>query len=184
MRETVFGGLARRSGPFGKMRPGFTFFEIIVVIGIIGIIMAVTVPNFLSSLHTRAMESSARIVQSNLQWAKLQAVKTKLNHRVRFEQQTDGAWILSLERERTPDVWILMPGFVKRELSTKVNITVGLPENTVVYSALGLVENFSSLMNTVTLQSDRLKAESQPDVREIRVYAGGSIEYRRTTSGT
>jgi len=184
MRETRSCCSARRMGPLRRMRPGFTFFEIIVVIGIIGILMAVTVPSFLNSLHTRSMESSARVIQGTLQWAKLQAVKTKLNHRVRFEQQADGVWILALERERAPDDWILMPGFVKRGLSTEVNITVGLPDNAVVYSALGMVENFSSLMNTVTLQSDKLRAEAQPDVREIRVYAGGAIEYHRTSSGT
>ncbi|MBM3297786.1 MAG: prepilin-type N-terminal cleavage/methylation domain-containing protein [Candidatus Aminicenantes bacterium] len=184
MMDSASRAVGRPPRASSRLRPGFTLFEVIVVIGIIGILLAATLPNIINSQHTRSLESAARLVQSNLQWAKLQAVKTKLSHRLRFEQQADGVWILALERETAPDEWILMPGFVKRGLPARVNVTIEFPEDQVIYSSLGTVENFSGLENSVTLQSERLRVESQPDVREIRVFSGGSIQYYRTSSGT
>jgi hypothetical protein len=153
-----------------------------LVIAIIGIIVALSYPSLMNSIHTRSLESAARDIASDLQWAKLQAVKTKINHRLRFEQLASGAWAMSLERERQPSTWEMMPKYVKRVISTNFNVTVSLPDNCVVYSSLGLVDNFSTLMNTVTLQSDKLKQQEQMDVREILIFAGGSVQYLRLGS--
>ena len=177
-----------RSLSAGKFSPprflpkGFTFLEIMLVIALIGIIVALSYPSLMNSLHTRSLESTARDIASDLQWAKLQAVKTKLNHRLRFEQLASGAWTMSLERETQPSTWEMMPKYVKRVISTNFNVTVSLPDNCVVYSSLGLVDNFSTLMNTVTVQSDKLKQQEQMDVREILIFAGGAVQYSRLKS--
>ncbi len=173
------------AGKFSPPRPlpkGFTFLEIMLVIAIIGIIVALSYPSLMNSLHTRSLESTAREIASDLQWAKLQAVKTKLNHRLRFEQLASGAWTMSLERETQPSTWEMMPKYVRRVISTNFNVTVSLPDNCVVYSSLGLVDNFSTLMNTVTVQSDKLKQQEQMDVREILIFAGGTVQYLRLRS--
>jgi prepilin-type N-terminal cleavage/methylation domain-containing protein len=177
------------TGQFSPPRPlpkGFTFLEITLVIAIMGILLALSYPSLMNSLHTRSLESTAREIASDLQWAKLQAVKTKINHRLRFEQLASGAWTtsLELERETQPSTWEMMPKYVRRVISTNFNVTVSLPGNCVVYSSLGLVDNFSTLMNTVTVQSDKLKQQEQMDVREILVYAGGTVQYLRSRSAT
>ena len=163
-------------------RRGFTLFEVIIVIAIIGILLALGYPSLLNTLHTRSLEAAARTIATDLQWAKNQAVKTKLFHRLRFEQQADGVWVSLLEREVQPGLWQEMPGYVKRTISTNLNVTVSLPVEGVVYNPLGLVENYASDQNTVTLQSDKLKNQEQPDVRLIQVFAGGTVQYLRTTS--
>jgi type II secretion system protein H len=168
--------------PFARLSPGFTLLEVLVVIAIIGIFLALSYPSLMNSIHTRSLENAARTITTDLQWAKHQAVKTKMNHRLRFEQQADGVWIMSLERESMPAVWYEMPGYVKRAISSNFNITVSLPDNSVVYNPLGLVENYSSALNLVSLQSDKLKDQEQPDVREIRIFIGGTVQYLRTAS--
>lgn len=173
------------AGKFSPPRPlpkGFTFLEIMVVIAIIGILVGLSYPSLMNSMHTRALESTARDIASDLQWAKLQAVKTKLSHRLRFELLASGAWTMNLERETQPSTWEMIPKYVRRVISTNFNVAVSLPDNCVVYSSLGLVDNFSTLMNTVTVQSDKLKQHEQMDVREILIFAGGTVQYLRLRS--
>ncbi len=172
---------SHRTQPCIRFCPGFTLLEVIIVIGILGILLALSYPSILNSMHTRALEGAARTITTNLQWAKYQAVKTKMMHRLRFAQQ-DGVWTSFLEREVQPDVWQDMPGYVKRSISTSFNITVSLPTEGVVYNSLGLVENYTADQNTIILQSDKLKNQEQPDVRQIQVFAGGTVQYLRTSS--
>jgi len=57
-------------------RDGFTIIELIIVIAVIGIIAAVSVPNFLSYLPDARLKSAARDLYSNLQQAKISAIKS------------------------------------------------------------------------------------------------------------
>ena len=167
--------------PNSRLSRGFTLLEMLIVIGILGILLALSYPSILNSMHTRALEGTARTITTDLQWAKNLAVKTKVMHRLRFAQQ-DGVWISYLEREVQPDVWQDIPGYVKRSISTNFNVTLSLPTEGVIYDSLGLVYNYSANQNSIILQSDKLKNQEQPDVRQIQVFAGGTVEYLRTSS--
>ena len=162
---------------------GFTLIEVVVVVAIIGIIGITLVPGILNSLETRDLENSARDILSAIQSAKFQAVKTKLNHRVRFSNDL-GYWEIILEREKTPSNWTIVPGYIRKSIPATFNTTINLPADTysVEISPLGLVTNFSSTSNTIEIQSDKLKAAGVEDQRILRIMGGGSIKYYKASS--
>jgi len=172
----------------GKLRQkGYTFIEVLVVVGILGMILAALYPSIMNTLETRGIENSARNILTTMQMAKFQAVKTKLNHRVGFFDDS-GVWCYFIEREDTPGTWSTMPGFIRKEIPEKLivslnfpNIT-GVPSQGIVFSPLGFVTNFDTNQNSVTLQSDKLRRQGQPDLRVVAVFAGGSVHYIKTGS--
>ncbi len=163
---------------------GFTLIELLVAIGIIGMLALLVSPNIMNSLETRSLENEAREILMTMEQAKFRAVKSKLNHRIRFDNST-GDWRFVVEREDTPGTWNEIPGVIGKTMSAKFNITVNLPTlDVVVFSPLGFVTNYDKDNNNITIQSDKLKGYNQPDQRVVRVLAGGSIQYIKSESGT
>lgn len=175
--------LLRFQKPSG--RAGFSLLELLLVIGIIGVIAAALYPNLMNSLETKTLENEARDILTSLQRTKFLAVKSKFPHRLRFEQDAEtNLWKYIIEREETAGNWTTIPQFVSRLIPPKFNVTVDLPDPdlAVVYSALGTVMNFDLQHNTVILQSERLDHYNQPDQREIQVYTGGSVRFVKSES--
>ena len=164
-------------------KPGFTLIEVVVVVAIIGLIGVSIVPGILSSLETRDLENSARDILSTIQNAKFQAVKTKLNHRVRFSNDL-GYWEFIMEREETPSNWTMVPGYIRKSIPSNFNSTINLPADTysVEISPLGFVTNFSSTSNTIVIQSDKLKSAGVEDQRILLIMGGGSVKYYKSSS--
>ncbi|MFC2163395.1 Tfp pilus assembly protein FimT/FimU [Acidobacteriota bacterium] len=157
-------------------REGVTLLEVLVVIGLLSLMTVLSLPNIRNALETRDLENQARDIASTMQRAKFQAVKSKLNHRVRFED-LGGYWVFYIEREETPSTWTLMPGMVKKPVPTKYNITINLPSFIATFSPLGFVTDFDTNLNSVVLQSPKLNRFGQPDQRIVSVFAGGSVRY-------
>ncbi len=157
-------------------RKGFTLVEILAVVAILGIMALVFYPNIMNTLESRKIEGSAREVLTILQRAKFQAVKTKLNHRVRFEAVGAG-WVYVIEKEDNPNEWNIMHGFLRKSIPSEFQVNANFPNEIVEFSPLGFVSNASSTQNSITLQSLKLAAYGKPDQRIITVMAGGSIQY-------
>lgn len=161
--------------------------EVLVVVGVMAMVLAAFYPGIMNMLETRGLENSARDIQTTLQRAKFQAVKTKLNHRVGFLND-GGNWFYIIESEETPGTWTLMPGFVRKEIPDKLIVSlnfpdiIGVPSKGVEFSPLGYITNFDTNLNSISLQSDKLKKYGQPDLRVIAVFAGGSVHYIKTGS--
>jgi prepilin-type N-terminal cleavage/methylation domain-containing protein len=164
---------------------GFTLIEVLVVVGIMGILMLGSIPSIMNSLATRNLDNSARDIQTTLQQARYKSVDAKINYRVRFSQNV-GRWWIYLERETANNVWSSVPGFLVKSIPSQFTVTVSLPgtapNQTVEFSSVGIVEGYDSTKNTVTLQSLTLKNKGQPDLRRLQVYGGGSIRYIRAVS--
>jgi len=154
---------------------GFTLIEALVVVAILGIASLAFYPLILNSLETRSLESEARKVLSTLERTKFRAVKTKLDHRVRFFEQ-NGRWFYRVEVEALPDTWQEVSGEVPQSIPNKFNVTINLPSQWIEFSPLGIVLNY------LIFQSERLARAGQPDLRRIWIYQGGSIRYQKDES--
>ncbi len=165
---------------------GFTLIEIVIAVAVIGIVSIVLYPNIMNSLETRSLENSTRDIMTTIQRAKFQAVKSRINHRVRFDYINQGEmnlWAFVVEREDNPGQWNSMPGFNRRFIPAKFNVTVNFPSNIVQFSPLGFVSNYSTTQNTIMLQSSKLNDYSQYDQRVISVFVGGSVQYTKSQGG-
>jgi prepilin-type N-terminal cleavage/methylation domain-containing protein len=155
---------------------GFTLIEILLVVGIIGLLLLASYPSLRNTLKTRDLENRAREVLTSFQQAKFQSVKFKLNHRVRFDNST-GHWIYYVERETSYGVWQSLPGWIGKSLPSSFVVTVNLPIQQIIFTPLGLVQNYNPTLHSVSLQNPDLSTVSQSNVRIINVFAGGSIQY-------
>jgi prepilin-type N-terminal cleavage/methylation domain-containing protein len=161
---------------------GMSVVEVLIVVALIAVMALAFFPNIRNTMETRDFENAARDIQTTIQRARMEAVKTKLNHRVKFVEGT-GGWEFSIEKEETSGTWILMPGFVKKIIPSRFNVTVNFPGEIVVFSPLGFIQNYSSAQNSITIQSPKLDSENQPDQRTVFVFAGGSTRYLSSESG-
>ena len=169
---------------------GFTLLEIVVAVAIIGIMSILLYPSILNTLEKRNLESSARDVWTTIQRAKFQAVKTRINHRVRFEFLKQGnmdTWKFLIEREDNPGSWNSMPGFSQRFIPAAFNVTVDFPNDgtnyIVQFSPLGFITNYDINQNSLTIQSSKLNDYNQFDQRVVSVFIGGSVKHTKSQSG-
>jgi len=164
---------------------GMTLLEVLIVIGIMGVLMAITYPSIMNSLETRNLDNSARGIETSLQQARYRAVDAKISHRIRF-YQNGSVWWYALENETATNVWSPVAGVPAKSITATYVVTVNLPTvsgvKAVEFSPVGIIQGFSSTQNTVTLQNTTLKTKNQPDLRILQMYQGGSIRYVRTSS--
>ncbi len=165
---------------------GFSLIEVLVVVGIIGILTAVSYPSILNIMETRNLDNASRQVQTYLQQTKLRAVDTKIVHRVRFFESDAGPWVYEMERLQVDGTWIRVEGPPRKEIPGQFGVTLSLPlagsDPVVVFSPVGAVVSFAVNQNSIVLRSPKLDRPGQMDERVISLFMGGSIQYARRKS--
>ena len=165
---------------------GFTLMEIIVVVGIMGILMVVSYPSILNTLATRDLENTTRQIQTYLQQTKLQAVSTRIVHRVRFFRVDDSYWAYDMERLQMDGTWIKAQGTPRKTIPNLLNVTITFPavgaDHVAVFSSLGTFPQFAINQNSITLQNPKLDRPGQWDERVLSIFMGGSIHYSKEKS--
>ncbi|MCI0412805.1 GspH/FimT family pseudopilin [bacterium] len=120
---------------------GFSLLEALLIIGLIAIIAAVSLPAFYNTFQKYRVQSAARQVEMNLRFARLAAVKKKTMHQVLF-RNTSGS---------PPNTYVMMMdsdknGAFDEDIEIVKNIDTSLPEgltilsggiNSVTYNARG-----------------------------------------------
>jgi prepilin-type N-terminal cleavage/methylation domain-containing protein len=171
---------------FARKQKGFTLIEMVVAVGIIGIIALVLYPSILNTLETRKLENTTRQVVTSLQRAKFEAVKTRINHRLRFDYINQGEmnlWSYVVEREDNPGSWNSMPGFNRKFMPAEFNVTVNFPNQIVQFSPLGFISNYNVAQSSLTVQSAKLNDYNTYDERVVSIYVGGSVQYTKSQGG-
>ena len=169
---------------FIRRRSGISFLEIMVVLAIMGILALTLSPAILNVLKNRNLEGSARGIIMELNRAKNLAIKNKVQVRVHFAQETGKPWTYGLERQAADGTWEAWPGSTLRTIPGDLQVAVNLPTpgQSVEFSPLGYVEGYVATQNSITLSSEALKTLNQPDVRNLLIFAGGSIQYLKSST--
>jgi prepilin-type N-terminal cleavage/methylation domain-containing protein len=165
---------------------GFTLIEILVVLGIMGIFMVVSYPSILNTMATRNLENTTRQIQTYLQQTKLQAVSTRIDHRVRFFRVDASYWAYDMERLQANGTWIKAQGAPRKAIPNRLNVTITFPavgaDHVAVFSPLGTFPQFAINQNSITLQNPNLDRPGQMDERVLSIFLGGSIQYSKRKS--
>jgi len=72
-----------------KQKSGFTLVELLVVLAVLAIFFAIGVPNFMNWLPKYRLKSAARDLYSNMQLAKMTAVKSNTNCSITYSTDPD-----------------------------------------------------------------------------------------------
>lgn len=164
-----------------KNRSGMTLLELLIVLGILGILALTVYPAIINVLRVRSLETQAREILMDLNRAKMMAVKNKTDVRLIFTLAADGSWTYVLE-EDAGSGFSIPGGILRKGISTEFQVAINLPDQNVEYSPLGLVQNYDSGKNTIVLSSSKLKELNKPDVRSLLVFGGGSVQYTKSSS--
>ena len=70
-------------------KSGFSLFELIVTLSIFGVMMAIAIPSFLSYRPLMRVNSAARELSSNMQWARMKAVSENNNFVIQFDSDNN-----------------------------------------------------------------------------------------------
>ena len=162
---------------------GFTLIEAIVVVAIMAMMMVYMFPNIMNSIETRNLDNSARDIQTTLEQARYRSIDEKAHYRIRFAE-SHGVWYMHLEDMDATGNWVAATRFQAKSIDSRFVVAFSLPAGlTVEFSPVGVVEAYDSTHNSLSLQSPKLKAKKQPDLRILTVFGGGTIRYQRATSG-
>lgn len=166
---------------------GFTLIEVLIVLGIMGIFMLVSYPSIMNTMAARNLDNTTRQIQTFLQQAKLQAVDTKIVHRVRFFRPEGTYWAYDMERLQADGTWVKAQGNAPRKtISSNFNVTITFPvagaDREAIFSPLGTFPEFHVNQNSITLQSPKLDRPDQMDERVLSIFMGGSIQYDKRKS--
>jgi len=157
-------------------RTGYSLIEVLVVVAVLGTFLTVSYPGIRNSLEVRGLENQARSILGSFQQAKFQAVRTKLNHRVRFDNSL-GYWTYFVEQEVNYLDWRPVRNTGRKSIPGKFVSTINLPNNVAEFTPLGMPGNYSATQHNITLQSPNLLRQGRPSRRTVNVLAGGSIQY-------
>lgn len=123
-----------------QQQAGFSLPEVLIVIAIIGILAAIAFPSFLHWLPNIRLKAAARDLYSNMQQAKIQAIKQNKDWAIVFDTTTDKYYVCS---DPGTDVdWATVVGNAIEETVNlgdyKSGVTFGsgssTPANTVTYT--------------------------------------------------
>jgi type IV fimbrial biogenesis protein FimT len=161
----------------GARRPsGFSIMEVMVVVGIIGLLIAAAIPNFVTWTQNTQIRTAGESIVNGLQTARNEAVRRNACMQLEMKGRTEW-WVNPCQ---SPDV---DPPFMRRVSEEgSVNATTNILPNgsTIVsFSALGRIvapnpSDGSVPITTIQVQNPTMTAGTARELR-IEVPPGGSI---------
>lgn len=162
---------------------GFTLFEAVIVVALLGLLAVTSLPSILNLTEVRVLDLTAREIMTTLQLARWQAVSTKLNHRLRFAFAS-GRWAYCLEVENPSGTWTAKRSTPAKTIPSKLAAVMTLPASSAVaFTGTGFVTGYESNRSEIALVSSKLGALGQENRRLIRFFASGSLRLTKARGG-
>jgi prepilin-type N-terminal cleavage/methylation domain-containing protein len=107
-----------------KNRKGFTMTEVVVVLSLIGIMTAISVPSYFSWLPKHRLQTSVRQIYDDMQLAKIRAVKDNINTYITFST-VNGTYFVFLDDGTVDGTYTIGETILRNNatLENGVNIT-------------------------------------------------------------
>ena len=166
-----------------RKNSGFTLMEVMVTIGIIAIVSAIAVPNYMSWLPKHRMGGAARDIYSAMQYARMRAVKEKTRVTVSFSIGTND-YTIFIDDGRGGGIAnnnVAEPTETLKTGQMPVGVNMyfasfsgGVPRTS--FDARGLPSGFGGRVELSSLQNNNL-------FRQIRLRISGNPIIRTSTDG-
>ncbi|WP_299978201.1 GspH/FimT family pseudopilin [Desulfobacula sp.] len=132
---------------------GFTLIEVMIVIGMIGILSAISIPSAMKWLPNYRLKAAARDLYSNMQKAKVEAVKRNTDVLIKFTSEAyapaggKGSYQVFVDDGGTD----INPGIADNQIrdgDEQVLAQVNMPKNVSLYDIIGLTGNTTAGYNS------------------------------------
>ena len=171
---------------------GFTLVEIVVVIGILGVLMAVALPSYQAWIRNTQIRTAAESIQNGLQLARAEAVKR--NRNVDFvltnnpsvatsagfgatalagaiNQLQNVNWLVRVNTGAAPTINDYIQGRVSTEGSR--NVAISAPQGTITFNSFGRLTPAPGAILTISVTDPTLTAANQRQLN-VTINTGGS----------
>lgn len=135
----------RSDRPSQPLNQGFTLIELLVVIGVMGILAAIAIPNFISLVNQTRVNLLAEQIRQSLKEAQQQAILEGYNYTVYFRETDAGIQVAQSPYPTAPREWkTLSPNIPAEQLIFTIpdssdNSLTFTPNGNVEYEALVFV---------------------------------------------
>lgn len=158
---------------------GFTLIEVMITVAIIGVVSAIAIPNYIDVLPKIRLQSAARDIYSNLQKAKIQAIKENRDIRVRFANTAHpGYYYFDIDENNAHT-----PGEFRVELNAYNDVDFGSGNATLTWNNTAIAQatiiTFSA-RGTANSGTVYLENQRNPQVSyAITSQTSGAVKLRR-----
>lgn len=176
-----------RSANFRTDEQGFTATELVVVLAIIGILVAVAIPSFSSLIPNYRLKAAARTIYSDMQKARLQAIKGNTYVTLLFKTVTypavGGEYDVFIDDGASGGT----AANGSKEGGEKLLWSIPMDENTsLVKAGFGSVSYITFTPKGVTngSQFGSVQIRNKQRWYKLTIYAGGGMKLENSSDGT
>lgn len=162
---------------FLKTGAGFTFIEVLIVMGLVSVLLVMGIMSMLSYIGKQNLESEARAVIALMRDAQSKSMAQEADSRwgVYISNQSDPTrdfYVLFQEASSSPDE---VPGVTIERKTVRANIEFGSPVEGATTSILfAKISGLPSASTTVVIQ----KGNDSSDQKTIYISGNGKLDYQ------